>query len=84
MLLKHDSPFSRNLPASCDSLSFLLTLRSLYVARKSDEYQTLHVKMYYNEEWELRIMENRKEQLVWKIAVFIPHLQMFLFNGDAR
>lgn len=50
----------------------------------NENHQTLHTKMYYNEEWELRIMENRKEQLVWKIAIFIPHLQMFLFNGDAR
>lgn len=46
--------------------------------------QTLHMKMYYNGRWELRALENTREQLAWKIAIFTPRLQMFPFKGNAR
>jgi len=33
------------------------------------------MRMCYNGRWELRILENVREQLVWKTAIFIPRLQ---------
>lgn len=49
----------------------LTDIKVTLCCQEINENQTLHAEMYYNEEWELRIVENRKEQVVWKIAIFI-------------
>lgn len=78
MLLKHEAVFQE--PPHILWPPFSPTRHG----REINKEQAVRGKMGGSGERELRVMENRREQLMWKIAIFTPHLQMFLFKGDTR